>query len=69
MSGEIGKRLKALAAERKLRQSELATRLGMDYEHVNRVLNGRRAVYAEELPRFAEVLGVSVEAILGLEEK
>lgn len=69
MKGDIGSRLKRLTAERKLRQSELAARLEMDYEHVNRMLNGRRPVYAEDLPRFAEALGVSVEAILGTEEK
>lgn len=68
MSKEIGGRLKVLAAERKLRQTELAARMGMDYEHLNKVLNGRRPIYAEELPRYAEVLGVSLEAILGMEE-
>ena len=68
MSKEIGGRLIVLAAERKLRQTELAARMGMDYEHLNKVLNGRRPIYAEELPRYAEVLGVSLEAILGMEE-
>ena len=69
LSKEIGKRLKVLAAERKLRQTELAARMEMDYGHLNQVLNGHRPVYAEELPRYAEVLGVSLETILGLEEK
>ena len=69
MSKEIGRRLKALAAERKLRQTELAARMEMDYGHLNQVLNGHRPIYAEELPRYAEVLGVSLETILGLEEK
>ena len=69
MSQEIGGRIKALAARRKLRQTELAARMGMDYGHLNKVLNGRRPIYAEELPRFAEVLGASLEAILGMEEK
>lgn len=69
MSKEIGKRLKVLAAERKLRQTELAARMEMDYGHLNQVLNGHQPVYAEELPRYAEVLGVSLETILGLEEK
>lgn len=69
MSAEIGSRLKDLAARRKMRQTELAARMGMDYGHLNRVLNGRRPIYAEELPRYAEVLGVSLEVILGMEEK
>ena len=69
MGKSLGSRLKALAAERRLRQTELAARMGMDYDHLNRVLNGRRPVYAEELPRYAEALGVSLEAILGMEEK
>lgn len=69
MSKEIGRRLKVLAAERKLRQTELAARMEMDYGHLNQVLNGHRPIYAEELSRYAEVLGVSLETILGLEEK
>lgn len=68
MNKEIGGRLKVLAAQRKLRQTELAARMGMDYQHLNKVLNGRRPVYAEELPRYAEALGVSLEAILGMEK-
>ncbi len=68
MNKEIGARLKTLAARRKLRQTELAARMGMDYQHLNKVLNGSRPVYAEELPRYAEVLGVSLEEILGLEK-
>ena len=69
MGKSLGSRLKALAAERRLRQTELAARMGMDYGHLNQILNGRRPVYAEELPRYAEALGVSLEAILGMEEK
>ena len=68
MNKEIGGRLKALAARRKLRQTEFAARMEMDYQHLNKVLNGNRPVYAEELPRYAEVLGVSLEEILGMEE-
>ena len=68
MDKEIAARLKTLTARKKLRQTELAVRMGMDYGHQNQVLNGRRPVYAEELPRYAEALGVSMEAILGLEE-
>ncbi len=69
MSKELGSRLKALAARKKLRQTELAARMGMDYGHLNRVLNGKRPIYAEELPRYAQVLEVSLEAILGMEER
>ena len=68
MDKEIAARLKTLAARKKLRQTELAVRMDMDYGHLNQVLNGRRPVYAEELPRYAKALGVSMEAILGLEE-
>lgn len=69
MSKELGSRLKALAARKKLRQTELAARMGLDYGHLNRVLNGKRPIYAEELPRYAQVLEVSLEAILGMEER
>lgn len=58
-------RLKRLTREKRLRQKELAARLGMDYQSLTRALNGRRPIYAQELPRFAEALEVSLEAILG----
>ena len=64
---KLNKRMKTLLKERKLHQKELAARLGMDYQKVTRVMNGRAPVYAHELPRYAEALGVSLEAILGLE--
>ena len=65
---KIGKRIKAALKQKKMRQKELAAHLGMDYQQVTRAVNGRRPVYAQELPRYAEALGVSMESLLGLGE-
>ena len=65
----LNRRIKALTRKRKLRQTELAARLGMDYQSVTRALNGRRPIYAQELPRFAAALELSLEALMGLEEE
>ena len=58
----------AALKQKKMRQRELAARLGMGYQQVTRAVNGRRPVYAQELPRYAEALGVSMESLLGLGE-
>ena len=65
----LAKRLKKRACKLNLRQRELAARLRMDYDKVNCALNGRRPIYAQELPRYAEALETTVNALLGLEEK
>ena len=65
VDADISRRLKAMMKRKKLRQTELAARLGMDYQNLTRAMNGRRPIYARELPEFAEALGVSVNAILG----
>jgi transcriptional regulator with XRE-family HTH domain len=62
---EIGRRLRSIAAGKRMYQTELAARMGMSYWKLNRALNGQRPIYAQEVPRFAEALGVDVKAILG----
>ncbi len=64
---ELARRMKRLLKQKKLRQKELAARLGMDYHRVWSILNGRRPLYAQDLPRFAGALEVSLEDILGRE--
>ena len=64
----LSKRLKTALKRKKMRQKELAARLGMDYQQLTRAMNGRRPIYAQELPRFARALEVSVESLLGMEE-
>ena len=66
---ELAQRMKKLTRKKKLRQKELAARLGMDYQKVNKALNGRAPVYAQELPRYAAALETRMEALLGLEER
>ena len=64
---ELAKRTKALLKRKKLRQKEVAARIPMDYQRLTRILNGRQPLYAQELPRFAEAMEVSLEEILGTE--
>lgn len=64
---EMAKRMKKLLKKKKLRQKELAARLGMDYQKVTRIVNGRQPLYAQDLPRFAKAMEESLEAILGTE--
>ena len=66
---ELAKRMKSIARKRKLKYTELAARMGMDYQKIYRTLSGRAPAYAQDLPRFAEALETSVEALLGLEGK
>ena len=65
---EISGRIKNAMKQKKMRQTELAARMVMDYQRVNRAVNGRRPVYAQELPRFARALEVTVESLLGQEK-
>ena len=65
---EISGRIKNAMKQTKMRQTELAARMVMDYQRVNRAVNGRRPVYAQELPRFARALEVTVESLLGQEK-
>lgn len=63
---EISKTIKNLMLEKGLKQTELAAKLQMDYQSLTRAINNRRPIYAEELPRFAAALGVSVGALVGM---
>ena len=65
---ELARRLKRIARKKKLRQTELAARMEMDYLKVNRILNGHRTLEAQDLPSFAAALETDVKVLLGLEE-
>ena len=61
----LAARLRRVAAEKRILQTELAARMDMSYWKLNRAMNGQRPIYAQELPRFARALGVEVTALLG----
>lgn len=61
---ELSETIKAILRERGLCQKDFAATLRMSYQSLNRAVNGRRPIYAEELPRFADALGVSTDRLL-----
>ncbi|MEA2641786.1 MAG: hypothetical protein QOF51_3180 [Chloroflexota bacterium] len=57
-SEELRDRLRDLVAASGLSQAEIARRLGEEREWVNNRLRGKVQLAAEDLPRFAAILGV-----------
>lgn len=49
-------------------QAELARRLGVSYPRLNEIVRGRRSVTPDTALRLAQVLGVSAELWLGLQQ-
>ena len=65
----INRNLRLIMRRKGVRQTELAKLCGLGYQNLHRAVNGRRPIYADELPGLAKALGESVEALLGLEEE
>ena len=63
---ELSEAIKNRMLEKGLKQTELAAKLQMDYQSLTRALNHRRPIYAEELPRFAAALDVSMDTLVGI---
>jgi transcriptional regulator with XRE-family HTH domain len=63
----LGKRLAEALRRAGLTQQELAARLGLDHSSVSRWLSGRRYPDIRFLPAIAEMAGVSVDYLLGLD--
>lgn len=59
----FGEKLKQLLKGRKMSQSELARRTGIDRSTVNRLVNGKRDPSSEELEWIAKVLDVDSEEL------
>lgn len=60
----IGNRLREARIEADFKQSAAAARLGFSRPTLSAIESGKRAVLAEEVPRFAELYHVSAEQIL-----
>lgn len=75
MSGEsdkwraIGERLRQAREYLELKQEEAADAIGISRSALSLVENGRRKVDADELGRFAQVYGQSIEALTGSSER
>ena len=57
--------IRAEMARRRISQKELAERVGMTQPAVSRRLSGEVVFAVDELPTFAEALGVPVSTLLG----
>ena len=66
---ELGARIAQLRKEQNLTQQQLADELGVSQQIVASYEVGRRRVPLSTLPLLAWTLGVSVEALIGEEEK
>lgn len=58
----IGKRIKSMREQTKLRQSQLAAYLGIDQSYLSKIESGERGISVEHLERLAELFGCEINA-------
>lgn len=59
---KIGKRIRSLREEKKLKQEELAWQANLDRTYMNHVENGKRNITLGSLEKILVALGVSFES-------
>lgn len=59
---KIGKRIRSLREEKKLKQEELAWQANLDRTYMNHVENGKRNITLGSLEKIIVALGVSFES-------
>lgn len=64
MTGAVHFRLPELMKERKIKQVELARRMGVHKQTVNRLAGGARQIDLDTLARLCDALGVEPQDIL-----
>lgn len=63
---EVAKRIENLLKEKNISGAELARRVGIDRSTINRYFKGTRKIGMDEVPKFAEALGVDpLEILIG----
>ena len=65
----LGKRIAACRKACGLTQAQVGEKLGFTQPHIQAFESGRRRISVTDLPKLADLLGVSVEELLGLSEK
>ncbi|MDH2425768.1 XRE family transcriptional regulator [Sphaerisporangium sp. TRM90804] len=68
MGGDTSKRIQQLIAESDLNQTEFAARVGLDAPKFSKSLSGTRRFTSLDLARIAEVGGVTVDWLLGIDK-
>jgi transcriptional regulator with XRE-family HTH domain len=65
MGDTLGDRIRLLRETKGWRQDELAQKVGLNREALSNIENNHRQIKAEELNRFADILEVSCDQLLG----
>lgn len=66
---EIGQRVRAARRDRRVKQTELAERIGCSRIKLNRVEHGQAALTAIEIDRLARLLDTPVERFFSTDDK
>ena len=66
---EIGDRVRELREEREISQQTLADAIGADKSAISRLESGQRSLAVLELTTLSDLLGVSLDEILFLDEQ
>lgn len=62
----VNQRLRAIMRQKRIKQTELSGKTGIHYQNLHRAVNGKRPIYADELPVLAAALGIPVGELLGV---
>lgn len=65
MSNTLGKKIRLLREAKGWCQDELAQKVGLNRETISNIENNHRQIKANELSRFADILGISSDQLLG----
>jgi transcriptional regulator with XRE-family HTH domain len=65
---QVGKRVRALRLERGMSQTNLADRLGLTFQQVQKYEKGTNRIGAGRLHRISEILGVPISTLFGASE-
>ncbi|QFT55208.1 helix-turn-helix domain-containing protein [Microbulbifer sp. THAF38] len=66
---QLGQRTAGLRKELRMTQVQLAEYLGISQQHMQSFEAGRRKVSASMLPKLAQLFGISVDELVGMEDK
>lgn len=69
MTESVATRIKAIIKEKGLVQRVVAERSGFTAQQFTDMLNGRKVIRADYLPRIAATLGVDIRELFGAENK
>lgn len=65
-SYEINERLRRFIEENDKKPSAIADKAHISRDVFSRIINSKRVIFADELPRICEAAGISIEKLLGM---